>query len=254
MLIVVSPAKKLNMDPIQGINSTKPDFSANAKELINLTRSLSVDEIMGLMGISSNLAQLNMERFSSFGAQEKKPAALAFAGDTYKGLDAETLSSGDLNWAQNHLRIISGLYGVLRPLDDIEPYRLEMGSKLEGKHGKSLYDYWGKKISEKLNDDAKNNGSNILINCASNEYFNAIHSSSLSLNVITPIFIDRKNGKEKVISFYAKKARGSMARFIIQNRLTKADELKSFDIDGYKYQSDQSTDKNLSFVRDHPLN
>ena len=254
MLIVVSPAKKLNMDPIQGINSTKPDFSANAMELINLTRSLSVDDIMGLMGISSNLAQLNMERFSSFGTQEKKPAALAFAGDTYKGLDAETLSSEDLNWAQNHLRIISGLYGVLRPLDDIEPYRLEMGSKLEGKHGKSLYDYWGKKISEKLNDDAKNNGSNILINCASNEYFNAIHSSSLSLNVITPIFIDRKNGKEKVISFYAKKARGTMARFIIQNRLTKVDELKSFDIDGYKYQSDQSTNKNLSFVRDHPLN
>ena len=142
MLIVVSPAKKLNMDPIQGIKSTKPDFSANAEELINLTRSLSINEIMNLMSISSNLAQLNMERFSSFGDQEKKPAALAFAGDTYKGLDADSMTSNDLKWAQKHLCILSGLYGLLRPLDAIEPYRLEMGSKLEGKHGKSLYDYF----------------------------------------------------------------------------------------------------------------
>ena len=254
MLVVVSPAKKLNMHPINKVADTKPLFAENVNELITEVRKLSSDNLKDLMGISTQLAELNKKRFTDFGKQDKKAAAFAFAGDTYKGLDAETLSSEDLNWAQNHLRIISGLYGVLRPLDDIEPYRLEMGSKLEGKHGKSLYDYWGKKISEKLNDDAKNNGSNILINCASNEYFNAIHSSSLSLNVITPIFIDRKNGKEKVISFYAKKARGTMARFIIQNRLTKVDELKSFDIDGYKYQSDQSTDKNLSFVRDHPLN
>ncbi|MDG2187750.1 MAG: peroxide stress protein YaaA [Hyphomicrobiales bacterium] len=254
MLIVVSPAKKLNMDPIEGINSTKPDFSENAKELINLARSLSINEIMNLMSISSNLAQLNMERFSSFGDQEKKPAALAFAGDTYKGLEADSMTSDDLKWAQKHLCILSGLYGLLRPLDAIEPYRLEMGSKLEGKHGKSLYDYWGKKISEKLNEKAKENNSQVLVNCASNEYFNAVHTDSLSLKVITPIFMDRKNGKEKIISFYAKKARGSMARFIIQNRITELDILKSFNVGGYSFQSDQSDETKWFYTREHPVN
>ena len=252
MLVVVSPAKKLNMNPVEGINVTEPDFSTNVKELIDITRTLNVNEIKNLMGISTNLAQLNMERFSLFGKQEKKPAALAFAGDTYKGLDAESMTSDDLEWAQKHLRILSGLYGILRPLDSIEPYRLEMGSKLKGSHGASLYDYWGKKISEKLNEQAKEIDSQVLVNCASNEYFSAIDSASLSLKVITPVFMERKDGKQKIVSFYAKKARGSMARFMIKNRLTEIDKLKSFDTGGYTYQSDQSDDEKLVYARDHP--
>jgi len=252
MLVVVSPAKKLNMKSVEGISSTEPYFSKNVRELIDITRTLSLDEIKNLMGISSNLAQLNMERFTLFGKQEKKPAALAFAGDTYKGLDAGSMTSDDLQWAQKNLQILSGLYGILRPLDAIEPYRLEMGSKLKGAHGSSLYEYWGKKLSEKLNKQAKENGSKILVNCASNEYFSAIHSGSLSLKVITPVFMERKDDKEKIVSFYAKKARGSMARFIIQNRLTETDKLKYFNAGGYAYQSDQSDDNKLVYVRDYP--
>ena len=185
-------------------------------------------------------------------SNKKKQAALAFAGDTYKGLDAESMTSDDLQWAQKHLRILSGLYGILRPLDAIEPYRLEMGSKLKGAHGSSLYEYWGKKLSEILNKQAKENGSHVLINCASNEYFSAIHSASLSLKVITPVFMERKDDREKVVSFYAKKARGTMARFMIQNRLTEIDKLKSFNTGGYSYQSDQSDDEKLVYTRDYP--
>ena len=254
MLVVVSPAKKLNMKPIEGVCSTNPYFSKNVRELIEITRTLNVDEIKNLMGISLNLAQLNMERFNLFGSQEKKQAALAFAGDTYKGLDAESMSSDDLKWAQSHLRILSGLYGILRPLDAIEPYRLEMGSKLKGAHGASLYEYWGKKLSEKLNKEAKENGSQVLVNCASNEYFSAIHFASLSLKVITPVFMERKDNKEKIVSFYAKKARGAMARFMIQNRLTEIHKLKSFNIGGYAYQPDQSDEQKLVYVRDYPKN
>ena len=164
------------------------------------------------------------------------------------------MTSDDLQWAQKNLQILSGLYGILRPLDAIEPYRLEMGSKLKGAHGSSLYEYWGKKLSEKLNKQAKENGSKILVNCASNEYFSAIHSGSLSLKVITPVFMERKDDKEKIVSFYAKKARGAMARFIIQNRLTETDKLKYFNAGGYAYQSDQSDDNKLVYVRDYPKN
>jgi len=252
MIVVVSPAKKLNMKPIQGLKSTQPYFRDNVRELIDITRTLNVDEIKNLMGISSKLAQLNMERFTLFGKQEKKPAALAFAGDTYKGLDAESMTSDDLQWAQKYLRILSGLYGILRPLDAIEPYRLEMGSKLKGAHGASLYEYWGKKLSETLNKQAKENDTQVLVNCASNEYFNAIHLASLSLKVVTPIFMERKDNKEKIVSFYAKKARGAIARFVIQNRLTEIDKLKYFNAWGYAYQPDQSDDKKLVYVRDYP--
>jgi len=254
MLVVVSPAKKLNMKPIEGISSTEPYFYKNVRELIDITSTLNVDQIKNLMGISSNLAQLNMERFSLFGKQQKKQAALAFAGDTYKGLDAESMTSDDLDWAQKHLRILSGLYGILRPLDAIEPYRLEMGSKLKGAHGSSLYEYWGKKLSENLNKQAKENSSQVLVNCASNEYFSAINSASLSLKVITPVFMERKDDKEKTISFYAKKARGTMARFIIQNRLTEINKLKYFNHGGYAFQPDQSDEEKLVYVRDYPKN
>ena len=249
MLVVVSPAKKLNMSLVQGLNVSEPYFKENVDELVNVVRDLSLKELENLMDISTNLAKLNKNRFIEFGNQQKKAAAFAFAGDTYKGLSVENLEKNDLEFAQKHLRIISGLYGLLRPLDEIEPYRLEMGSKLKGKHGSSLYEYWGNKISENLNQHAKTIGTEILINCASNEYFNAIDTNNLSLRVITPVFMESKNGKEKIISFYAKNARGSMARFIIQNRLKSEKDLKKFNLDGYVYNAEKSNESKLVFIR-----
>ena len=249
MIVVVSPAKKLNMKLIQGLKVSEPYFTENVDELVNVVRNLSLKELENLMGISTSLAELNKKRFNEFGNQQKKAAAFAFAGDTYKGLSVQKLEKDDLDFAQKHLRILSGLYGLLRPLDEIEPYRLEMGSKLKGKHGSSLYEYWGNKISENLNQHAKTIGSKILVNCASNEYFNAINNDNLLLKVITPIFMERKNGKEKIISFYAKNARGAMARFIIQNRLQSEEDLKKFDLDGYNYNAEKSNEGKLVFIR-----
>ena len=202
------------------------------------------------MGISANLAKLNAVRFASFGAQDKKPAALAFAGDTYQGLEAATLEPEDMAWAQNHLRVLSGLYGVLRPLDAIEPYRLEMGSQLATARGKSLYQYWGSKIAGALNEQAAATNSSLLVNCASKEYFGAVDLGSLKLPVVTPVFLENKNGKAKIVSFYAKKARGAMARFIVQNRLKDLTDLQGFNASGYCYQPDHSDVNNLVFVRD----
>ena len=249
MLVVVSPAKKLNMSLVQDLNVSEPYFKKNVDELISVVRELSLKDLENLMDISSNLAALNKKRFIEFGNQQKKAAVFAFAGDTYKGLSVENLEKNDLEFAQKHLRIISGLYGLLRPLDEIEPYRLEMGSKLRGKHGSSLYEYWGNKISENLNQHAKTIGSDILVNCASNEYFNAIDTKNLSLKVITPIFMESKNGKEKIISFYAKNARGAMARFIIQNRLKCEKDLKKFNLDGYIYNAEKSSEGKLVYIR-----
>ena len=249
MLVVVSPAKKLNMSLVDNLKVSEPQFKNNANELVNVVRGLSIKDLEKLMDISTNLAELNKDRFADFGNQQKKAAAFAFAGDTYKGLSIEKFKIGDLDWAQKHLRILSGLYGLLRPLDEIEPYRLEMGSKLKGAHGSSLYDYWGNQISENLNQHAKEIGSKILVNCASNEYFNAINLNSLLLRVITPIFMERKNGKEKIISFYAKNARGAMARFIIQNRLKSEEDIKKFDLDGYNYSAEKSDEGKLVFIR-----
>ena len=249
MLVVVSPAKKLNMSLVDNLKVSEPHFKKNANELVNVVRGLSVQDLEKLMDISTTLAELNKDRFNDFGNQQKKAAAFAFAGDTYKGLSIEKFEMEDLDWAQKHLRILSGLYGLLRPLDEIEPYRLEMGSKLKGAHGSSLYDYWGNQISENLNQHAKEIGSKILVNCASNEYFNAINLNSLLLRVITPIFMERKNGKEKIISFYAKNARGAMARFIIQNRLKSEEDIKKFDLDGYNYSAEKSDEGKLVFIR-----
>ena len=252
MLVVVSPAKKLNMAPVNTTITTEPLFIDNVKELVKITRKLNTKDLQNLMGISPNLAKTNVDRFNQFGSQEKKAACFAFAGDTYKGLDAASMNLDDLNWAQRHLRILSGLYGILRPLDVIEPYRLEMGSKLKNLYGTTLYEYWGNKISIVLNEHAKDNGYQILVNCASHEYFSAIDTDTLSLQVITPIFMERKDGKEKIVSFYAKNARGAMARFIIKNRLTEVEGLKSFNSGGYIYQPDLSDCKRFIYVRDYP--
>ena len=250
MLVVISPAKKLNMQPLPAIEPTQPLFAQEANELAHVMQKLSLDELQSLMGISANLAKLNADRFANFGAQVKKPAALAFAGDTYQGLEAATLEPEDIAWAQNHLRVLSGLYGVLRPLDAIEPYRLEMGSQLATARGKSLYQYWGTKIAGALNEQAAATNSNLLVNCASKEYFGAVDLASLKVPVVTPVFLENKNGKAKIVSFYAKKARGAMARFIVKNRLKERAELQDFNAGGYHYQPDRSDADNLVFMRD----
>ncbi len=250
MLVVVSPAKKMDMSPAEGIHPTGPAFAKDAHALADVARDLSQADLKKLMGISDDLAKLNADRFRDFGNQDKKPAALAFAGDTYQGLEAGSLDADELDWAQDHLRILSGLYGLLRPLDNIEPYRLEMGSRLKTEKGKSLYDYWGDRLSKALNRYADDVNTDVLVNCASQEYFGAVDRDALKLRVITPTFLDTKNGEAKVISFFAKKARGAMARFIVQNRLTDPEALKDFDSGGYRYDSARSTEDEPAFIRD----
>src|SRR6056297_1081453 len=237
MLVVVSPAKKMNMDPVEGIEATRPAFQAE------------VDDLQNLMKISESLAKLNRDRFSDFGEMEEKPAALAFAGDTYRGLEASSLDADEMAWAQEHFRILSGLYGVLRPLDVIQPYRLEMGSRLKTEQGKTLYDYWGDKIAKALKAQADEVKTDTLINCASQEYFGAVDLKALGLRVITPVFMEDKPGGPKIVSFYAKKARGAMARYIIQRRLTDAQALTEFDTGGYQYRPDMSEADKPVFVR-----
>lgn len=250
MLITVSPAKKLDMSEVKDVAPTVPAFAQDAEMLAKVARDLSVKDLQKLMGISENLARLNAERFRDFGAMETKPAALAFAGDTYQGLEAGSLDADEMAFAQDHLRILSGLYGVLRPLDAIQPYRLEMGSRLKTTQGASLYDYWGKRIAQALNDQAQTLGTDVLVNCASQEYFGAVDLSALKPRVITPVFLEEKNGEAKIVSFYAKKARGAMARFIIQRRLTDPDGLRDFDSGGYAYRADQSEGDRWVFQRD----
>ena len=251
MLVVVSPAKKLDMSAVDGITATKPEFQAEADDLAKVARGLSVKDLQKLMHISENLATLNADRFKSFGTMEQKPAALAFAGDTYQGLEAESLDADEMAWAQDHLRILSGLYGVLRPLDEIQPYRLEMGSRLKTEHGKTLYAFWGDRISQALNDQARAMGVDVLVNCASQEYFGAVAPDALTLRVITPVFMEVKAGTPKIVSFFAKKARGAMARFIIQKRLTDVASLREFDTGGYRYDPALSEGNKLVFLRDY---
>jgi uncharacterized protein len=250
MLITVSPAKKLDMTDAPGITPTRPDFGADAATLAGIARDLSVKDLQKLMGISEALARLNAERFRDFGQMEEKPAALAFAGDTYQGLEAGSLEADEMAFAQDHLRILSGLYGLLRPLDAIQPYRLEMGSRLKTPRGASLYDYWGARIAEALNAQAEVLGTDVLINCASQEYFGAVDLAALRPRVITPVFLEEKNGEAKVVSFYAKKARGAMARFIIQRRLTSPEGLRDFDSGGYAYRPELSEGDRWVFLRD----
>lgn len=252
MLIVVSPAKSLNMDPVEGISPTIPVFQPDADSLAKTASRLSQAKLRELMSISADLAKLNADRFKAFGEMDSKPAALAFNGDTYQGLEAGTLEPDEMAWAQDHLRILSGLYGLLRPLDDIQPYRLEMGSKLKTRKGPTLYKYWGDRIAKALNEQAEATGSDLLVNCASNEYFGAVDTKALNLKVITPVFMEDKGGTPKIVSFYAKRARGAMARYIIQNRLTAADALQDFDSGGYAYQPDLSEPDKPVFLRDYP--
>ncbi|MDF2179503.1 peroxide stress protein YaaA [Aliiglaciecola sp. CAU 1673] len=254
MLIVLSPAKNLDFDtPSPVADFTQPQLLDESQALIQVCRDLSPAKLASLMSISDNLATLNAQRFNDwslpFSADNAKQAVMAFNGDVYAGLDANSLNKEDLAFAQSHLRILSGLYGLLRPLDLMQPYRLEMGTKLANPKGKDLYQFWGNLITDKLNQALAAQGDNVLINLASNEYFKAVKPRSLEAMVITPIFKDWKNGQFKVISFFAKKARGMMARFIIENRLSEVHQLKAFDLSGYGFDALQSTETELVFTR-----
>lgn len=251
MLTVISPAKRLNeTSHLADFAPTVPDFAADALRLAKVARGLSVEDLCALMDISPALGQLNHARFKAFRADAPGlPAAFMFDGDTYAGLEARTMEADTLLWAQGHLRILSGLYGLLRPLDAIQPYRLEMGSKLANPKGADLYRYWGSKIAKALNSLAEAQGAQVLINCASAEYFGAVDRKALKLAVVTPVFLEERNGAAKVVSFWAKKARGAMARFISQHHLTEPADLRGFDLGGYSYRAAQSDATRLVFSR-----
>jgi len=254
MLMVISPAKTLDFDsPLATQRFTQPELLEESQQLINVARQLSPADIGSLMHISDKLAVLNAERFNDwqpdFTPENARQAILAFKGDVYTGLQAETFSEKDFDFAQRHLRMLSGLYGLLRPLDLMQPYRLEMGIKLENPRGKDLYSFWGDKLTQALNAALAEQGDRVLVNLASDEYFKSVKPKQLEAEIIKPVFLDEKNGKYKVISFYAKKARGLMSRYIIQHRLTKPEQLKKFDVDGYVFDADASTGNELVFKR-----
>ena len=250
MLVVVSPAKKLDMSPeVEKIKTSKPLFSYDTDRLVKAASQLSEENLQSLMKISPALARLNKERFNNFGNQERKPAAFAFAGDTYTGFDAKSLDEDALRWAQDHMRILSGLYGLLRPMDEIEPYRLEMGSRLKVENTSDLYAYWGSRLSNEINLQAKSTESTLLLNCASQEYFKAVDKKSLKLEVITPQFFELTSKGPKQISFYAKKARGAMARYVVENRIATIEDLIQFNLAGYSYNSKESSRFSPVFFR-----
>ncbi|HKK22357.1 MAG TPA: peroxide stress protein YaaA [Pseudohaliea sp.] len=257
MLTVISPAKTLDFETAPTTRrTTQPEFLDAAAALVEDARELAPDAISELMGVSGKIAALNHQRFmdwsTPFDLDNAKQALLAFRGDVYTGLEAETLDSTGLAFAQKHLRILSGLYGLLRPLDLMQPYRLEMGLKFANRGGANLYAFWGDRITRTLDRQLGKSGSRVLVNLASNEYFKAVQPKALDGEVITPVFKDLKGGKYKIISFYAKKARGQMARYIIDNGINDPEALKGFDVAGYRYSRDQSSARELVFTRDAP--
>lgn len=238
MLVVVSPAKRLDWTE-RDVAMTEPAFQQDASRLAGHARQLTLGKLKALMDLSDDLAKLNRDRFKTFSdtptQDDTRPALFAFAGDTFQGFDAASLDQEGLERAQSHMRILSGLYGVLRPLDAIQPYRLEMGSRLKTRRGTSLYDYWGDTLAKALNTQANAVGAEYLVNCASQEYFGAVDLKSLKPKVITPQFYELKSGTPKIVSFFAKKARGAMARFIVENRVDRPEGLKDFDLGGYRF-------------------
>ncbi|WP_372754687.1 peroxide stress protein YaaA [Labilibaculum sp.] len=256
MLVIISPAKTLDFEsPASTTIHSEANFLKESSQLIKELRKLKVDDISALMGVSPKLAQLNFERFhqwqAPFTTNNAKQALLAFKGEVYTGINADSFSDEDFKQSQISLRILSGLYGILKPLDLIQAYRLEMGRKLITSKGSNLYQFWGDKITSAINTDLKENQHNQLINLASNEYFKSINKKKLEADIITPTFKDLKDGHYKTISFYAKKARGLMTRFIIQNKISNPDEIKAFDLEGYNYNSNLSKENTPVFTRDH---
>ena len=255
MLILVSPAKTLDYESDIRID----DFSiashlSDSEILIKELQKKNPDDLSSLMGLSEKLSILNFERYMNWKKPTKpsdntRQAIFAFKGDVYQGLDVNSLSKAEINYAQKNLCILSGLYGLLKPLDLMYPYRLEMGTKMKNKHGNNLYKFWGSKINKRINDLSKENKSKAIVNLASVEYFSVLKKDQINLPVINPVFKDYKNGNYKIISFFAKKARGTMARFIIQNKIKKPEDLMSFDLDGYRYSKKESKENSPVFLR-----
>ncbi len=253
MLALISPAKTLSYAPTPNApKATKPAFLDEAAILVERARKLRRKELSKLMGISANLADLSHQRFEAFQLDEAprgaKSSVFAFKGDTYQGLDAATLNKDDIAFAQDHLRILSGLYGLLRPLDEIQPYRLEMGTKLKTKRGKDLYDFWGTELTEAVNEADPD----VVVNLASKEYFSAIKPEALSARLITPVFKEVKDGKARILGLFAKRARGMMARYIIKNRVADPKALEQFTDGGYEFQRELSDETTLVFHRPQP--
>jgi hypothetical protein len=256
MLTVISPAKSLDYEtPLSTDKNSQPEFLDHSQTLIEQLRELSPPEIESLMKISPKLADLNYGRFLNwqqpFTGENARPCIFAFTGDVYQGLDIQSFDAQALDFCQNNLRILSGLYGLLKPLDLMQAYRLEMGTKFNNARGANLYQFWGSLITEKLNQELAAQSADVLVNLASNEYFKSVKPKALDATIITPNFKDWKNGQYKIISFYAKKARGLMAAYIMKNGITDVEQLKAFDSEGYYFSAEQSTATDWIFLRDH---
>ena len=257
MLAVVSPAKKIDFSAVdRPLGHGLPVFLDEAQELVDVVKVLSRTDLIRLMKISDKLADLNYQRFRAFSTpfdlSNAKQAALAFSGDTYVGLDAKTLDEADFEYAQDHFRILSGLYGLLRPLDLIQPYRLEMGTRLNNPRGGDLYDFWGTQIAEAINQATGSQDDRTLVNLASNEYFKAVKRADLAGPVLTPVFKEIKDGESRTLGMFAKRARGMMARFMIQNRIDRPEGLKDFVGGGYAFRADVSDEATWIFTRQQP--
>ncbi len=251
--MLISPAKKLDMEAVDLKEVSQPRLLKDAEVLIKQLKKYKMEEVKSLMHLSDNLAELNLNRYKEFStpftSSNAKPAARAFMGDVYVGLDAAQFNKRDFNFAQKHLRILSGLYGLLKPLDLMQAYRLEMGTKLKNKRGKNLYEFWGTQITDLINEDLKAQGDNIILNLASNEYFKSVKPKLLEGDLYTIDFKEDKNGTYKVVSFFAKKARGMFCNYVIKNKIKKVAHLKGFDYDGYTFNASLSQEKKMVFTR-----
>ena len=257
LFIVLSPAKKLDTSPTpKGIKGSTPIFGPDIEEMAKTTRKLSLSKVKSLMKLSDNLAELNFTRFQDFStplnSSNSKPAIFSFAGDTYTGFDVGRLTPEDLSWAQDKLGLLSGFYGLLRPLDWMQPYRLEMGTRLPNPRGANLYAFWGEKIGRHIEAQLEGHDDPTLVNLASQEYFKATQAAARGIRVVTPIFRDVKDGKSRTLFLFAKQARGAMARWAIANRIVRAEDLKGFDERGYTFMPEQSTETEWVFERDQP--
>ena len=254
MITLLSPSKKLNFKHQDAVSAfTQCDFIESAQELVNQAKNLTAQDLKDLMKISDSLADLNKERFDNwslpFNQKNSKQAILAFDGGVYSGLEAHTFNQKDLDFAQDHLRILSGLYGLLKPLDLIQPYRLEMGIKFKNAKGKNLYDFWSNEVTNNLNKNIKKHDNKTIINCSSNEYFNVINQNNLEGNILNTVFKEYREGELKFISFNAKKARGLLAKFIINNRIASNNDLKDFNLDNYKFDMSLSDESTFVYTR-----
>ena len=254
MITLLSPSKKLNFNNQDAVSVfTQCDFIESAKELVNQAKNLTAQDLKDLMKISDSLADLNKERFDNwslpFNKDNAKQAILAFDGGVYSGLKAETFNQKDLDFAQDHLRILSGLYGLLKPLDLIQPYRLEMGTKFKNSKGKNLYDFWSHEVTDNLNKNIKKHDNKTILNCSSNEYFNVINQKNLNGNILNTVFKEYRDGELKFISFNAKKARGLLTKFVINNKITSNNDLKDFNLENYKFDMSLSDESTFVFTR-----